>query len=54
MREWIPVTERMPEPFQPVIVCREKYNAYKKQRMEEEARKKRSSDIPGQMMMECV
>lgn len=24
MREWIPVTERLPEPFRPVIVCREK------------------------------
>lgn len=23
-RRWIPVTERLPEPFRPVIVCREK------------------------------
>ena len=33
---------------------RAKYNAYKKQRMEEESMKKRSSDIPGQMEMQGI
>lgn len=33
---------------------REKYNAYKKQRMEKEARKKRSSDIQGQLELQAI
>ena len=33
---------------------REKYNAYKKQRMEEERKKTACKQLDGQMMMECV
>lgn len=35
-------------------VYRAKYNDYKKKRMEEESRKKRSSDIPGQMELHGI
>ena len=33
---------------------RAKYNDYKKKRMEEESRKKRSSDIQGQMELQGI
>ena len=53
-------------PFEPNVVkaawnifgksyeYRAKYNDYKKKRMEEESRKKRSSDIPGQMELQGI